>query len=138
MTAEIIRLDLPASHKYLNVASACISEMLSRVQGIPNMEQTVYNIQLAVQEACANIVNHAYSDDQGRIGLTLLLDGSPPVMSIELRDAGEPFNPTDTADPDLDIPQIHGYGVFLMRELMDEVVYESRSGANYLRMVKRL
>ena len=138
MAPEIIRLDLPAIHKYLNLAGACVSEMLGRAEGVQDIEQMVYNIQLAVQEGCANIVDHAYSGEEGRIGVTLQLDTSPLSLTVELRDVGRSFDPEEVQDPDLDMPQVHGYGMFLMRALMDEVVYESHTGANCLRMVKQL
>jgi serine/threonine-protein kinase RsbW len=138
MGTDIIRLDLPATHKYLHLASACVGEMLGRIEGIHDLEQTCYNIQLAVQEGCSNIVDHAYSDDQGRIDITFTLKEAPRCLVVELCDVGQSFNPDTVQDPDLDMPQVRGYGMFIMRALMDEVAYDVRAGTNCLRMVKAL
>ncbi len=140
MQPESIQLELPATHKYLNVATACIAEMLARVDGIQDHEQAVYNLQLAVQEACANIVDHAYPHGEGRFGLTFTLMDEPLRLVVELRDVGRTFDPTLVPAPTMnsEVLQVRGYGVFLMRQIMDEVQYESHSGENCLRMTKQL
>ncbi len=137
-TSEVVRLELPANLRYLNILAACISEMLARVDGLSDPQQTIYNIQLAVHEGCTNIVDHAYVDDGGRIGVNLMLGWNPPQIIIELHDTGRSFDPTTIQDPDLDDPQVRGYGLYLMRQIMDEVVYESRPEDNCWRMVKYL
>jgi serine/threonine-protein kinase RsbW len=57
---------------------------------------------------------------------------------VELRDTGEAFDPADAAEPDLDGVQIHGYGLFLARSLMDEVSYRREQDSNLWQLVKRL
>ena len=65
-SSEVIRLDLPATHKHLNILGACILEFLARVENIPEREAVVYNLQLAAHEACANIIDHAYAGERER------------------------------------------------------------------------
>ncbi len=137
-TSEMVRLELPANARYLNVLAACIGEMLVRVDGLSDPQQTIYNIQLAVHEGCTNIVDHAYVDDGGRITVNLMLGWTPPQLIVELHDSGRAFDPTSIPAPDLDEPQVRGYGLFLMRQIMDEVVYDSQPGHNCWRMVKYL
>lgn len=133
-----IHLELPGSGKYLNVLSACIAEMLSRVEGLGNVEQTIYNIQLAVHEGCTNIVDHAYEQEPGRIGVHLELNWNPAQIIIELHDTGRSFDLSTIQSPSLGEPQVRGYGLFLMREIMDEVVYRPSPGHNCWRLVKYL
>ncbi len=135
---DIIQLDLPASHKYLNVLGACITAVLARVEGLPNSEATAYNIQLAVHEICTNIVEHAYKGRVGRIGVTLTVWQSPRRVSVELVDTGEAFEPANVAEPDLNHGQVRGYGLFLTRKLMDEVTYQRGIEANRWQLVKDL
>ncbi|MEO8610262.1 MAG: ATP-binding protein [Chloroflexota bacterium] len=137
-TDDVIRLDVPATHKYLNLVSACVGEMLSRLDNLPEMQATIYNLQLAVQECCANIVDHAYDESDGRLLATLTLVYEPRRMVIELHDNGRPFEPEIVPQPTLDEPQIRGYGLFLMRELLDEVDYFPEPGDNRWRLVKLL
>ena len=136
---NIIQLNLPANFKHLNVLSACIASVLERVENLREKEALVYNIQLAVQEACTNIVRHAYAQKQeGRIKATITLEDSPQRFIIDLIDTGTPFVRAKDRCPNLDEPQIHGYGLFLMRQLLDEVNYISDQRNNHWHLVKVL
>lgn len=137
--AEIIRLDLPATAKYLTILSACIAEMLARVDNLPERDTITYNIQLAAHEACANIVDHAYAGAlDKRILINLTLKQHPMSFVIDLYDSGQPFDLETTPTPNLDQPQVHGYGLFIIRSLMDEMVYRPQPGNNHWSLVKHL
>ena len=138
-SADVVRLDLPATHKYLNVLGASLAEILARVEGLAERETSAYNVQLAVHEVCTNIVSHAYAGRSGgRIRVTLTLAFEPRRLIVELRDSGIPFDLAAAPEPRLDEPQVHGYGLFLVRQLMDEVSYQSGARGNRWRLVKRL
>lgn len=137
--SEVIRLDLPARHAYLHLLSETIAELL-RQAGASN-ETLVYNIQLAAHEVCTNIVSHAYRNRQrneDRVNVTLTFHPQPPCLEIELHDNGETFDPELVPQPNLSEAQIHGYGLFLIRHLMDRVIYTARSDGNYWHLVKYL
>lgn len=137
--AEEVVLDLPATHKHLGVASACLAEYLSRVDGVQDAPTTVYNLQLAVQEVCANVVDHAYDGQPaGRIHLTLRLLARPLRLRVEVADTGRAFDPAELTEPDLDQPQEGGYGLFLVRSLVDGLVYEQTAGVNRWLLTKIL
>ena len=136
---EVVRLDLPAGHKHLNILGACISELLVRVEHVDDREAIIYNIQLAAHEACANIIDHAYAgDSERRVLITLTLAGCPRRMIIELHDTGFSFDLAAVPEPNLDEAHDHGYGLFLMRSLMDEMTYTSRPEGNHWALVKHL
>ena len=136
---DIIRLDLPATYKYLNVLGASIGEVMKRAEEVPGLDALSYNIQLAVHEACTNIVGHAYEGvDNGRIKIALSLVAKPGQFIVELEDTGRSFDPSLVHEPDLENGQIHGYGLFLMRSLMDEVSYLPLPNCNRWRLVKNL
>lgn len=137
-TAEVIRLDVPATMKYLNVVSACIAEILSREEDVTDLATLIYNVQLATHEGCANIVDHAYGDAGGRIGVVVFMMYSPRQIVIELHDTGQTFDPSAVREPVLGEPQVRGYGLFLMRQIMDEVTYDTQAGHNRWRMIKYL
>ena len=137
--SEVIRLDLPANHKHLNILGACISEFLVRVEHVDEREAVIYNLQLAAHEACANIIDHAYAGDlERRILVTLTLGGRPRRLVIELHDTGYSFDLAAVPEPNLEEAHDHGYGLFLMRSLMDEVTYTSRPEGNHWALVKHL
>lgn len=139
MNADTIRLDLPAQHKYLSILGACVTSLLTRLESITEPAQQAYNIELAVQEVCTNIVRHAYADHTvGRIDVTLTIEQHPPRLTIDLCDEGKSFNITSVPAPNLEEGQVHGYGLFLIQQLMDEVIYEPQPGHNHWRLVKNL
>jgi serine/threonine-protein kinase RsbW len=100
----------------------------------------VYAVQLAVDEACTNIIEHAYGgEDKGNIDLST--DVTESAFTIILRDHGKPFNPDLIPMPKTNLPldeiQPRGLGLYLMRRMMDEVQFQfSSDQGNILRMVK--
>jgi len=108
-------------------------------------EDDVFHIQMAVDEACSNIIEHGYGQDGGEdISLTCVLEANGDLR-IEIRDRGRPFDPAqvslpqiDTGKDDLDEVQIGGLGLYFMRKLMDEVTFHfNEKSGNRLTMVKR-
>ncbi len=89
------------------------------------------NMILAVDEACTNIIKHAYkSYPDGEIIINLKY--SEEKFTIEIIDYGNSFHPESVPDPDLQRyykqRRVGGLGMFLMKTLMDEVKYVSVPG----------
>lgn len=134
-----IRIDLPATYKDLNVLSACIEALLARVEGIADRERVVYAAQLAAHETCTNMIDHAYAGAPGeRILAALTLCAGPRRLLIELEDHGRPCDPDTIGDPDLSGPRESGYGMFLIRNLVDEVAYVRTADGNRWSLTKLL
>ena len=140
MTAdETVRLDLPGNGRYLGLLGPCIHEMLTVAGGVPDSSELSRRLQLAVHEACANIVDHAYRDGRtGRIRISLTVTTSPRRLIVDLHDTGEAFDPSTVPPPNLEEGQVHGYGLYLIRQVMDEVVYYPERGNNRWHLVKDL
>lgn len=85
----------------------------------------VLEVQTAVDEACTNIMEYAYSQEGGIITITCELQDNDFVVII--RDKGKPFDPSSVPLPDLeadlDKRRIGGLGIYFMRKFMDEVSY---------------
>ena len=102
--------------------------------------RAVYAVQMAIDEACSNIIEHAYGgEDRGTIECTCRIDDEG--LTVVLRDHGRPFDPTSIPEPDLhaDLGERDegGLGLYFMRRLMDEVHFEFASGSgNVLTIVK--
>lgn len=92
---------------------------------------------LAVNEATSNVIRHAYRDrpvTPFHVQCRLLPDG----IEVRLEDEGPTFDLTSVPHLDPGEVRVGGRGVFLMRQLMDELTSEPRpQGGNILRMVKR-
>lgn len=130
-----VRISFPADKRYLGLVASFVQELCSLVEALP--ASAAYNVQLAVDEAAVNIIEHAYHDDPSGI-----VDVSASIqrdrLVIKLCDWGASFDPADVPEPDLSEPHEHGYGVYLIRELMDEVRYEPAPSGNCVTLVKRL
>ncbi len=136
--SRAVRLQLPATHRYLNVLGACINALVEHAEDLDDAEQQSYNIQLGTNEVFANIVDHAYAERDGDVAVTLALLDTPQRMQIDLHDTGVAFDPASAPEPDLDEIQVRGYGLFLVRSLFDEVDYAARADGNYWRLIKLL
>ena len=93
MDQTVIRLDLPADHKHLNVIGACLNAILERLDQINDKEMLAYNLELALHETCTNIVEHAYSESKGRIRVAMSVINSPyRQLIVDLHDTGISFD----------------------------------------------
>jgi serine/threonine-protein kinase RsbW len=139
MPDETIRLDLPATHKYLHLLGSCIEGVLMRVEDLADAEKQVYNLQLAAQELCTNIVEHAYyGREAARIRVALSLEVNPTQLVLEFWDTGRSFEPSQVPEPALGETQVHGFGLFLVQQLVDDIQYKPMVGGNSWRLTKRL
>lgn len=102
--------------------------------------EEVYAVELAVDEACCNIIDHAYGGEGiGELQCSVIIDEGK--LTVILLDKGKSFDPKSIPDPDLKVPleklKPRGVGLYLMRKLMDEIKYEaSPKSGNILTMIK--
>ena len=101
----------------------------------------VFNLNLVLEEAVVNVINYAYpKEDHQWIYLSAKLqDGS---IILVLTDTGKEFDPTMAPEADItlsaDEREIGGLGIFLIRQIMNEVKYERIEGKNVLTLEKKL
>lgn len=102
----------------------------------------IFNLNLALEEALVNVINYAYPDDGTEYPITLQVQSDASRIVFTLRDQGTPFDPTGKEDADITLTAeerpIGGLGIFLVKQLMDEVTYTYSEGQNILSMVKNL
>jgi serine/threonine-protein kinase RsbW len=121
---------------------AAIGEFVTQAAEAAGLDaRAVYAVQLAVDEACSNIIEHAYGGEgRGDIECTCMVNNSG--LTVILRDYGRPFDPASMPEPDLcaslEDRQARGLGLYLIRQLMDKVRFEfTADSGNVLTMVKR-
>ena len=97
----------------------------------------VFQLNLALAEAFVNVVDYAYPGKNG-MPVQLNMDGTGETLTFTLIDEGEPFDPTTLDEPDTNLSAeerpIGGLGVFLVKQIMDEVRYERQGNRNILTM----
>jgi len=102
-------------------------------------EENTFAIRLAVDEAVANVIEHAYEGTGGRLALECWSEGSD--FFVQVRDWGRPFAPQSVRQPklsgSLSRRKAGGLGLHMMRRLMDEVRFSFDEDGNALTMVKR-
>jgi serine/threonine-protein kinase RsbW len=123
---------------------AAISEFVTGAARAAGLDaRAIFAVQLAVDEACSNIIDHAYGGEgHGDIECTCRVtdDG----LTVVLRDQGRPFDPSYVPQPNLS-PSLEdedctggGLGLYFMHQLVDEVHFEfGPDSGNVLTMVKR-
>lgn len=109
------------------------------VQDFCLSEEDFFKLELAVVEACVNIICYAYPGVRGEIDFEIQKNGRRVSMTII--DSGIAFNPCVAPKPDLEriveAGQRGGLGIFLVRELMDDVDYRREAERNILTLAKR-
>jgi len=114
--------------------------------------RAVYAVQVAVDEACSNIIEHAYGGEAAADAPSTSNSPRPQTIRctcrtkqdrliIELHDHGQPFDPAAVPKPNLgaDLNERHagGLGVYFIQQLMDTVQFESTPGkGNILTLTK--
>ncbi len=92
-------------------------------------DESITGLELAVHEVAVNIIRHAYADvDSGWIDIRLSCDDRELIVVLE--DQGGPFDPAMAVEPDLAVPREGGYGLYVARQLVDDVNYRRTASNN--------
>lgn len=105
-------------------------------------DEEIGKIALAVDEACTNIIKHAYRFDPSK-NLIVSVKQANGAFQVSIQDTGLQFNPAQIHRPDMKEYLSHfrrgGLGVYLMKSLMDKVEYDIKPGrTNEVRLTKYL
>jgi len=119
MDEERVELTIPSQLRYLPLVSACVRGFCRWTLGLRT-----------------NIIEHAYGGcADGQVKFVFRSRGS--YLEIEISDHGKGFDFNSVPSPPLSALQEGGYGIFLIKKLVDEVSYQSDPvTGNHLRLVK--
>lgn len=122
--------------------SAEIIEYLMASPDMPKDDRLQFKLRLSIEETVENVCRYAYEGGVGWMEVGTELESNGLVLKVVLRDAGVRFNPLEAADPDLTLGaeerEIGGLGIFLCKQMMDDVDYKYEEGCNVLTMRKIL
>lgn len=100
------------------------------------------SLNLVMEEAVSNIIFYAYKEGETGENIRISMELEDGVLTIVLTDTGLPFDPTAREDPDVSLSAeerpIGGLGIFLIKKMMDEVVYRREDDANVFIMSKKI
>jgi serine/threonine-protein kinase RsbW len=132
------KLKLPAKlsnlRKFVELVSRCAEDL-----GLESGKIT--DIGVATEEALVNICNYAYEGETGEVQVSCILDDENHFI-IDIEDRGIPFDvkllDEPNLTPDINKREVGGLGVFIIKELMDEVQYRREDDKNILRLINKI
>jgi len=130
---DSIKLTLPTKPEYVSLARLTIASVANNMGfSIGDVE----DLKVAVSEACTNALNHSKNPDT-TYDLTYVVEHQKLVFTVTDRGVG--FEPEEVAMPDLNGKQLGGFGLFIIKSLMDrvEIISERGSGTS-ITMIKNL
>ncbi len=132
-------LVIEADTQNLPEVQAFVGERLEAADCPPKAKM---QIDLAVEEIFVNIASYAYSPGKGSATVRVEVSKEPVAVTITFVDHGVPYDPLAREDPDVKLSagerQIGGLGIFMTKQIMDDVSYEYRDGQNILTLKKNL
>ena len=102
--------------------------------------ELLFHVQLTLDELATNVINHGYGESGYSFQITV--KSKPEAVQIELVDEARPFDPLQNAphpaiDAGVQERKVGGLGVYIVKELMDELEYRRENGKNCLTLVKK-
>ena len=139
LTFDRNELELEAVRENLDEVVAFLEERLDATDCTPKARM---QINLAVEEIFVNIASYAYNPDTGKATVRVEVSDEPVSVTITFVDHGVPYDPLAKEDPDVSLSaeerNVGGLGIFLTKQVMDEVSYEYKHGQNILRIRKKV
>ena len=136
----------PAKNYHLKIPSQTgnlelIREFISGLaQKVGFDDQDINKIELAVDEACTNVIAHAYNNDESQeIELSVKIQKNKFIVVVADKGKGFDFNHLEEPNMKNYMAELRvgGLGIYLIKSLMDEVDYQTKSGGkNEVRMTK--
>jgi serine/threonine-protein kinase RsbW len=137
MIVEERRLRIPSLRERITAACDFVGEAARRA-GLD--ERSVHHCELAVDEACSNVIEHGYGSEGAQQAIDIVCRSEGSRFSITVTDDSPAFDPLRRSDPNpimaLDEREPGGWGIFFIKKVMDEVFYQYENTRNSLMMVK--
>ena len=126
----------------IDLIDEMMNPIISSLEEIDADHKKVYQINLALEEILVNIAKYAYSPSEGMIDISYEISDEPKQLRVVIKDKGKAFNPLEKEEPDLNSSvqerKIGGLGIFIVRNIMDDVKYERVNDENVLEIIKNL
>ena len=126
---------IPAKLDYLETLVNFVNDVS---QNFDIDESLLNKLNIAIEEIFVNIANYAYPTGDGEVTINALSE--PGKIIFEFIDSGIPYNPLEKSDPDITLSAeeraIGGLGIFMVKKVMDDVIYRYEDGQNILTIIK--
>jgi anti-sigma regulatory factor (Ser/Thr protein kinase) len=128
-------LDVPANAENLKKIRDFVRGYIDKCKGLESYKDEIV---LAIDEACQNVVRHAYRDKNGNVAIKLSFQNKEFIVSLE--DDGTPAIPEKIKPRNIEDIKPGGLGTFFINQIMDSVSFQSTSPhwVNCLIMKKKI
>lgn len=132
---NFLYIKIPNDKKFIPLLLRVIESFTSNLQFD---ESDIHNIKLSVDEAVVNIIKHSYAGNPGYI--TGEMSFSDNTLRIVLIHTGIAFDLSKYSEPDIKRyikeRKKGGFGIYLMKNLMDNILYTSKDGIHKIILIK--
>ncbi len=98
------------------------------------------NLNLALEEIVSNVILYAYPSESNENKIYIEFTRSGDLLKFIVSDYGKPFNPTTKDEPDITLEAVDrpigGLGIFLVKQIMDDITYYRENNMNKLVLCK--
>lgn len=103
--------------------------------------ETTMNLNLALEEVVSNVILYAYPREMGE-KITIMAQTEKQSLIFTITDKGKEFDPTKVEEADVTLSaeerEIGGLGIFIVKNIMNEVTYQRLDGKNILTLKKNI
>ncbi|BCS51878.1 ATP-binding protein [Geobacter sp. SVR] len=135
-----IQIKVPNQTRYLSLIGQISENLVKEICQLPDKNELCANIiNVVATEAVVNAIKHANTADPDTF-VKIIINVSDKELSINVYDSGQGFELNTISTPDLISGSLDesGRGIFIIKSLMDSVVYKKANGGNVLEMKKKL
>ncbi len=132
-----IHLTIPGSFEFLSLPRSIAKEICSILADTSIDEKILWSVELTVSEAVTNAMKYGCGQN-GDKKVEVEFDIWDDRLEILIIDTGEGFDWEKIGTPDFSMPKESGYGLYIIKELMDEIEYTRGKTRNVLKLVKHL
>ncbi len=116
--------------------------IISALEQIQAEHKKIYQINLVLEEILVNISKYAYRDNKGIVDISYEISDDHKNIKVIIKDKGKEFNPLEKEDPDLSTSaqdrKIGGLGIFIVKNMVDDIKYQRLNNENILEFTKQL
>ncbi|MBT1247528.1 MULTISPECIES: ATP-binding protein [unclassified Thermosipho (in: thermotogales)] len=130
---DFISLTFFSRSENIKIARSVIQNFLAQ-KGIK--EQDIFDTELAVNEAIANVIEHTYKFQRDKTIIMTLKWLEPNILEVYLRDFGEKVDPAKVKPRKLEEIRPGGLGVYIIKKIFNKMEFKDVENGNLLYLLK--
>ncbi len=133
------QIELQIHNKIPEIERVCKS-IAEFCRGHSISDKIIFSLHLALDEILTNIISYGYSDKNDHL-IDIRYSLQNDYLTLEIEDDSNPYDPANAPTPDinacLEDRKIGGLGIYLIKNMMDEIKYSTKNGKNKLILTKK-